>query len=93
MKKFQDLDQGQLNYQLYRACRQGKLVETKYLLTSPDLKIHADIESSDIKQQLKNRFSDKDFNEILKAIDNKKLFIKLEQSLTEVATPHMRIKI
>jgi hypothetical protein len=43
--KFNDLSQEELNKELESACKKNDLDAIKYLLTSPELKIHADIHS------------------------------------------------
>ncbi len=45
--QFKDLTQTELNDQFLNACKDGSLDKVKYLLTSPDLKYHANIHSYD----------------------------------------------
>ncbi len=42
-KKYSKLNQDELNGNLIESCRKGELEAVKYLLTSPELKTHADI--------------------------------------------------
>ena len=46
-EKYKKLNQKELNEQFIDACAQGQLKVVKYLLTSPELKEHADIHDKD----------------------------------------------
>lgn len=56
--RFKDLSQDELNYEFYCACQKGKLKLVKYLLTSSDLKYHANVRFNKYLNRFNNRLHD-----------------------------------
>jgi hypothetical protein len=55
--KYRKKSKSSMNYELLSACRKGELEEVKYILTNPELKVHADINFED-KVTMENALSE-----------------------------------